>query len=119
MGMSPVAQGLGVSVSLFAMLIAQIKTILPKEYSMSATAKSNNDPDHTLNTLTDMVSIIGETRSDVKVLDRKMDQLEQKVDVYQQENHKRFDQIDQRFGEQDKRFDKIEEALILILNRLS
>ena len=49
---------------------------------MSATAKeaSNSESDHQLNTLTDIVRIVGETRSAVEVIDRKVDRLEQKVD---------------------------------------
>ena len=53
---------------------------------MSSTVKSGG-PDYQLNTLTDMVSIVGETRSDVKALDRK-------VDCNQQENRERFDRLD-------------------------
>ena len=49
---------------------------------MSATVEqaSNNQMDHQLNTLTDVIRIVGETRSDVKVIDRKVDRLEQKID---------------------------------------
>lgn len=49
---------------------------------MSATSKkaSNSESSHQLNTLTDIVRIVGETRSDVKALDRKVDRLEQKID---------------------------------------
>ncbi len=61
---------------------------------MSATSKKeqSNASDHQLNTLTDVVRIVGETRSDVKVIDRKVDRVEQKIDTNQQENRDRFDQ---------------------------
>ena len=47
---------------------------------MSVTAKSD-DSDCQLNTLTGLVGIVGETRSDVKVLDRKVEVLDRKVEV--------------------------------------
>ena len=40
----------------------------------------SNESDHQLNTLTDVVRIVGETLSDVKVIDRKVDRLEQKIE---------------------------------------
>ena len=58
---------------------------------MSSTVKSGG-PDYQLNTLTDMVSIVGETRSDVKALDRK-------VDCNQQENRERFDRLDKEVAD--------------------
>ena len=71
---------------------------------MSSTVKSGG-PDYQLNTLTDMVSIVGETRSDVKALDRK-------VDCNQQENRERFDRLDKDVAD-------IKETLRLILSKLS
>ncbi|MFK0570798.1 hypothetical protein [Endozoicomonas sp.] len=67
---------------------------------MSAAVKSN-DPDHTLNTLTDLISIVGETRSDVKVIDRK-------VDCNQQENRERFNRLEQKL---DDRTDQLKQKL--------
>ena len=61
---------------------------------MSSTVKSG-EPDYQLNTLTDMVSIVGETRSDVKALDRK-------VDCNQQENRERFDRLDKEVADMKK-----------------
>ena len=61
---------------------------------MSSTVKSGK-ADYQLNTLTDMVSIVGETRSDVKVLDRK-------VDCNQQENRERFDRLDNEVADMKK-----------------
>ena len=58
---------------------------------MSSTVKSG-ESDYQLNTLTDMVSIVGETRSDVKALDRK-------VDCNQQENRERFDRLDKEVAD--------------------
>ena len=58
---------------------------------MSSTVKSGGH-DYQLNTLTDLVSIVGETRSDVKVLDRK-------VDCNQQENRERFDRLDKEVAD--------------------
>ncbi|UYM18519.1 hypothetical protein [Endozoicomonas euniceicola] len=83
---------------------------------MSSSAK--NDSDHSLNTLTDVVRLLGDSRKDVKQVqehqsehDHRFDQLECKVDANQQESRKRFDQ-------QDRRLDKIEEMLSAILSRL-
>ena len=61
---------------------------------MTATSRKeqSNASDHQLNTLTDVVRIVGETRSDVKVIDRKVDRVEQKIDTNQQENREHFDQ---------------------------
>ena len=61
---------------------------------MSSTVKSG-ESDYQLNTLTDMVSIVGETRSDVKALDRK-------VDCNQQENRERFDRLDKEVADMKK-----------------
>ena len=46
----------------------------------TANKSLSNESDHQLNTLTDVVRIVGETRSDVKVIDRKVDRLEQKIE---------------------------------------
>ena len=61
---------------------------------MSSTVKSG-ESDYQLNTLTDMVSIVEETRSDVKALDRK-------VDCNQQENRERFDRLDKEVADMKK-----------------
>ena len=61
---------------------------------MSSKVKSG-ESDYQLNTLTDMVSIVGETRSDVKALDRK-------VDCNQQENRERFDRLDKEVADMKK-----------------
>ena len=74
---------------------------------MSAVAESN-DPDHTLNTLTDLIRIVGETRSDVKVIDRK-------VDCNQQENRERFDRLEQKL---DSSIDQLEHKLDSSVDRL-
>ena len=61
---------------------------------MIATAEKEpgNASGHQRNTLTDVVRIVGETRSDVKVIDRKVDRVEQMIEANQQENRERFDQ---------------------------
>jgi len=41
----------------------------------------------------------------------RFDKLEQKVDYFQNETNKKFEQIDKRFEQVDKRFDKIEAEL--------
>ena len=90
---------------------------------MSLTAK--NDPDHNLNTLTDVVRLLGETRAEMR---QRFDQQDKRFD----QQDKRFDQQDKRFDQQDKRFDQqdkniaelkadsteIKETLKLILSRL-
>ncbi|UYM14993.1 hypothetical protein [Endozoicomonas euniceicola] len=70
---------------------------------MSATAESN-EPDHTLNTLADMISILGETRSDVKVLDRKVDTLDRKVNAL---DHK-VDALDHKVDALDHKVDALD-----------
>ncbi|MCW7552005.1 hypothetical protein NX722_04985 [Endozoicomonas gorgoniicola] len=81
---------------------------------MSAVAESN-DPDHTLNTLTDLIRIVGETRSDVKVIDRK-------VDCNQQENRERFDRLEQKLDSSvdrlDSRIDQLEHKLDSRIDKL-
>lgn len=72
---------------------------------MSAKPKpQSSELDHIRDTLTDVVGVVGETRSDVKILDSKLDQ-------FKQETHERFDKIHERF-------DKIEDTLTVIVNRL-
>ena len=91
---------------------------------MSVTAKSD-DSDYQLNTLTGLVGIVGETRSDVKVLDRKVEVLDRKVEVLDHKvdvvdskidrHHKEFSEFKQ---ESRERFDKIEDTLAIIVNHL-
>lgn len=66
--------------------------------------KAENDPDHNLNTLTDVVRLLGETRSEIR---RRFDQQDQRFDQQDQ----RFDQQDQRFDQQDRRFDQQDQAI--------
>ncbi len=84
--------------------------------------KAENNSGNSLNTLTDVVRLLGETRGE----------MHQRFD----QQDKRFDQQDKRFDQQDKklsqlkneirenqqenreRFDKIEETLAIIVNHL-
>ena len=96
---------------------------------------ARNDPDHNLNTLTDVLRLLGDSRKDIKRVmehqsehDRRFDQQDKRFD----QQDKRFDQHDRRFDQQDKRFDQqdeeiaglrtdnaeIKETLALILSRL-
>ena len=83
---------------------------------MSLSAK--NDPDHNLNTLTDVVRLLGDTRQDVK-------KLASKVDANQQENRERFDRQDREMADMkndmiDMKNDMIDmkKMLKLILSKL-
>ena len=79
---------------------------------MSATSKKeqSNASDHQLDTLTDVVRIVRETRSDVKVIDHKVDRKEQKIDTNQQENR-------ERFGQQGSDIAELKEMLQTLLSR--
>ena len=89
---------------------------------MSLSAK--NDSEHSLNTLTDVVRLLGDTRHDVKQVqehqsehDKRFDLLEHKVDANQQENRERFSEHDKRFDQQDKDNAEIKEMLKALLSR--
>ncbi|WOG28060.1 hypothetical protein [Endozoicomonas sp. 8E] len=72
---------------------------------MGAKAKPQpSELDHVRDTLTDSVGLAGETRSDVKALDRKVDAVDSKIDHFKQETRERFD--------------KIEDTLTIIVNHL-
>ena len=78
---------------------------------MSSTVKSG-EPDYQLNTLTDMVSIVGETRSDVKALDRK-------VDCNQQENRERFDRLDKEVADMKKEITGVKNEVTGLKNEVT
>ncbi|WP_252180275.1 hypothetical protein [Endozoicomonas sp. 4G] len=83
---------------------------------MNATAKKeqNNEYDHQLNTLTDVVRIVGGTRSDVKVLDSKVDRLSQDVKVLDSKVDRLEQKVDQQgelLNQQGKRLDQQGERL--------
>ena len=78
---------------------------------MSSTVKSG-EPDYQLNTLTDMVSIVGETRSDVKALDRK-------VDCNQQENRERFDRLDKEVADMKKEITGVKNEVTGVKNEVT
>ena len=78
---------------------------------MSSTVKSG-EPDYQLNTLTDMVSIVGETRSDVKALDRK-------VDCNQQENRERFDRLDKEVADMKKEVADMKKEITGVKNEVT
>ena len=63
---------------------------------MSLSAK--NDPDHSLNTLTDVVRLLGDTRHDVKNLDSKVEKGFKHSDEQHAETHKRFDRQDKEIA---------------------
>ncbi|WP_330925873.1 hypothetical protein [Candidatus Sororendozoicomonas aggregata] len=92
--------------------------------------------DHQLNTLTDIIRIVGETRSDVKVIDRKVDRVEQKIDQQSAdiselkvfaEEQKVFNAEQKAFNaeqkainaENSRRFDRMEGMLTQIINKLT
>ena len=78
---------------------------------MSSTVKSG-ESDYQLNTLTDMVSIVGETRSDVKALDRK-------VDCNQQENRERFDRLDKEVADMKKEITGVKNEITGVKNEVT
>ena len=78
---------------------------------MSSTVKSGG-PDYQLNTLTDIVSIVGETRSDVKVLDRK-------VDCNQQENRERFDHLDKEVADMKNEITDMKKEITGVKNEIT
>ena len=78
---------------------------------MSSTVKSG-ESDYQLNTLTDMVSIVGETRSDVKALDRK-------VDCNQQENRERFDRLDKDVADMKKEITGVKNEVTGLKNEVT
>ena len=78
---------------------------------MSSTVKSG-ESDYQLDTLTDMVSIVGETRSDVKALDRK-------VDCNQQENRERFDRLDKEVADMKKEITGVKNEVTGLKNEVT
>ena len=78
---------------------------------MSSTVKSGGH-DYQLNTLTDLVSIVGETRSDVKVLDRK-------VDCNQQENRERFDRLDKEVADMKNEITDMKKEITGVKNEIT
>ena len=78
---------------------------------MSSKVKSG-ESDYQLNTLTDMVSIVGETRSDVKALDRK-------VDCNQQENRERFDRLDKEVADMKKEITGVKNEVTGLKNEVT
>ena len=78
---------------------------------MSSTVKSGG-PDYQLNTLTDLDSIVGETRSDVKVLDRK-------VDCNQQENRERFDRLDKEVADMKNEITDMKKEITGVKNEIT
>ena len=78
---------------------------------MSSTVKSG-ESDYQLNTLTDMVSIVGETRSDVKALDRK-------VDCNQQENRERFDRLDKEVADMKNEITDMKKEITGVKNEIT
>ncbi len=88
--------------------------------------------DHIRDTLTDVVSSLGEANSNIKKLDakfdkrfdehdRRFDEHDRRFDEHDRrfdQHDRRFDEHDKRFDKIDKRFDKIEDTLSIIVNHL-
>ncbi|WP_252177130.1 hypothetical protein [Endozoicomonas sp. 4G] len=67
--------------------------------------------DPILNTLTDLVNGLGQTRAEMR---QRFEKLEHKLDRHEQrfdQQDKRFDQQDKRFDQQDKRFDQFRQEV--------
>ena len=81
--------------------------ILTEWQSMSLKAKQQPDSelDHIRQTQADLVSLLGETRAEMRQGFEEISQRFEQVD-------QRFEQVDQRFEHVDRRFDKLEQEQV-------
>ena len=80
--------------------------------SLKAKQQPDSELDHIRQTQADLVTLLGETRAEMRQGFEEISQRFEQVDQRFEQVDQRFEQVDQRFEQVDRRFDKLEQEQV-------